>query len=115
MISKVSNLMNVTKPWGSFKLLTKNEKTTVKIIMLNAGNRTSLQLHNHRSERWIVLKDEGIVTLEKTNQVKIGDEIFIPAKTSHRIEAITDLTILEISYGMFDELDIVRLEDDFGR
>jgi len=114
-MSKVNNLMSITKPWGSFKLLTKNEKTTVKIIMLNAGNRTSLQLHNHRFEKWFVLKGEGIITLEKPKQVKIGDEIFIPVKTPHRIEAITDFTILEISYGLFDELDILRLEDDFGR
>jgi mannose-1-phosphate guanylyltransferase len=115
MIRKISSLMSVTKPWGSFKLLTKNEKTTVKIISLNAGNRTSLQLHNHRSEKWLVLKGEGIVTLEKPRRVKISDEIHIPVNTSHRIEAITDLTILEISYGIFDELDILRLEDDFGR
>lgn len=45
----------------------------------------------------------------------VGDELVIPKTKPHRLEAITDLTILEISFGEFDELDIVRLEDDYCR
>lgn len=107
--------MIVTKPWGFYKLLTQNEKTTVKILSLKGGRRTSLQLHQNRSEKWYVLKGEGIVTLEKTQKLKIGDEVFISKTQPHRLEAITDLMILEISFGLFDELDILRLEDDYDR
>jgi len=107
--------MIVEKPWGSFKLLTKNEKTTLKILFLNAGSRTSLQLHQNRDEKWYILKGNGIITLDTNQTINEGDELFIPKKQPHRISAVTDLTILEISYGLFDEQDILRLEDDYCR
>lgn len=107
--------MIVKKPWGSYKLLTKNEKTTLKILSLNAGSRTSLQLHQNRDERWHILKGTGIAILDTNQTLSVGDELFIPKKQPHRIHAITDLTILEISYGLFDEQDILRLEDDYCR
>jgi mannose-6-phosphate isomerase len=48
--------------------------------------------------------------------LKEGQTIEIPKNTSHRVEAKkTKCVILEISYGMFDEEDIVRLEDDYKR
>ena len=57
-LKKIQNLMKINdldriidKPWGNFVKLTDNEKTTVKIISINAGNRTSLQFHEHRSEK----------------------------------------------------------------
>ena len=57
------------------------------------------------------------VTLgRKTIRVKKGDEIFIPAKTLHRIEAYSKpVRFLEIAYGTFDEKDEVRVEDAYGR
>lgn len=106
---------SVSKPWGSFKLLIQSKKITIKIISINAGNRTSLQLHEKRSEKWYVLEGIGIGTLEKEYPLKVNDEMFIPVKTPHRLEAITDLIILEISYGDFDESDIIRLDDDYSR
>lgn len=107
--------MKVKRPWGNFQLLTMNEKTTVKILNLISGNRTSLQLHQNRSEKWFVLDGEGLVFLDKQISVKPHDIIFIPSKTPHRLQAVTDMTILEISYGQFDESDIKRLEDDYQR
>ena len=107
--------MNVVKPWGNYKVLTKNEKTTVKIISLKSGHRTSLQFHKHRSEKWFVLIGKGIAELGTKHNLMAGDELVIPKTKPHRLEAITDLTILEISFGEFDELDIVRLEDDYCR
>ena len=108
-------MKNTIKPWGSFRVFSKNEKTTVKIITIDAGNRTSLQFHNHRSEKWFIIKGNGILTLNNNKKIKAGDEIDIPLKAAHRIEAITDLMVLEISFGTFDESDIIRLEDDYGR
>ena len=53
---------------------------------------------------------------KKTFEAKKGDEFFIDKKTNHRIEALgKDVHILEISFGKFDEKDIVRIEDDYGR
>lgn len=56
--------MKVNKPWGSFEQLTDNETTTIKIITILAGHRTSLQFHEHRSEKWYVLNGEGYAILD---------------------------------------------------
>lgn len=105
----------INKPWGFFEKLTDNEKTTVKLISINAGNRTSLQFHEHRSEKWYVLSGEGYAMNPNKKRVKPGDRLFISKTIVHRLEAITDMMILEISFGNFDELDIKRLEDDYNR
>jgi mannose-6-phosphate isomerase-like protein (cupin superfamily) len=107
--------MKINKPWGFFEQLTNNEKTTIKLITIKANNRTSLQLHKYRSEKWYILSGEGIVLVPDKKRVKPGDEIFISQNTPHRLEAIIDMKILEISFGQFDESDIVRIEDDYFR
>lgn len=107
--------MKVNKPWGFFEQLTDNEATTVKVITILAGNRTSLQFHENRSEKWYVLNGEGYAILEERRKIQTGDEISIPKKATHRLEAATDMKILEISFGLFEESDIKRLEDDYVR
>jgi mannose-6-phosphate isomerase len=61
----------------------------------------------------------GIARVQVDNRtyiLKEGQTIEIPKNTRHRVEAKqTRCVILEISYGMFDEEDIVRLEDDYKR
>jgi mannose-6-phosphate isomerase len=61
----------------------------------------------------------GIAHVQIDNRpyiLKEGQTIEIPRNTRHRVEAKkTRCVILEISYGMFDEEDIVRLEDDYKR
>ena len=105
----------VNKPWGIFEQLTHNETTTVKLITIYAGNRTSLQFHKHRSEKWYVLSGKGYALLPDKKEIKSGDELFVLQNTTHRFEAITEMKILEISFGKFDESDITRLEDDYNR
>jgi len=74
-----------------------------------------LQLHQNRSEKWFVLNGKGLAYVDGKHLLCPDTEIFIPKTKPHRLEAITDLTILEISNGLFDELDIIRLEDDYHR
>ena len=105
------------RPWGNFEQFTLNEKTTVKILTIKAGKRFSLQFHNNREEFWRFLDGPAKITLgKKTFKAKKGDEFFIDKKINHRIEALDkDVHVLEISFGKFDEKDIVRIDDDFGR
>ena len=105
------------RPWGGFEQFTINELSTVKILTVKAGKRFSLQFHNDRKEFWKFLDNPAMITLgKKTFKVKKGDEFFIDKKTNHRIEALgKDVHVLEISFGKFDEKDIVRIEDDYGR
>jgi mannose-6-phosphate isomerase-like protein (cupin superfamily) len=105
------------RPWGSFQRFTQNELSTVKIITVNAGEAFSLQKHKGRDEWWKILSGEGNATIGKEEkEIKAGDEYFLPRGTEHRIEAGTSaVTFLEISFGDFDEGDITRLSDRYGR
>ena len=109
--------LTVKKPWGQFDQFTHNEMTTVKVISVNPGGSLSLQYHNRRTEFWRVLLGRPILTIGgKKINAKPGDEFIIAKKELHRIEAKIDaVQLLEISYGDFDENDIVRLEDKYGR
>ncbi len=105
------------KPWGNFQQFSHNEKTTVKILTVKPHSKLSLQFHNHREEFWKVISGTGQIILDnKTIDVKPDQEFFIPKKINHRIMTTdSELKILEISYGDFDENDITRLEDDYNR
>lgn len=105
------------RPWGSFNRFTKNEPCTVKLITVSPDKRLSLQKHSHRSEFWHIISGSGSATVgEHEYPAHPGDEFEIPTGTAHRISAgQAGLTFLEIAFGEFDENDIVRLEDDFGR
>lgn len=105
------------RPWGFFDQFTHNEASTVKIIAVAPGKRLSLQTHEHRSEFWHIISGAGIATIDTQEHVAVaGDEFEVPAGTKHRLTAGKEgLKILEIAFGNFDENDISRLEDDFGR
>ena len=105
------------RPWGGFREFVKNEAVTVKIIFVKKGEIFSLQKHHNRDEFWRVLSGNPDVTVgDKLMEAKAGDEFAIPRETNHRIGARDDdAEVLEISVGEFDENDIVRIEDKYGR
>ncbi len=105
------------RPWGSFTRYTNNEVSTVKILCVSKGEEFSLQYHNKRSEFWRVLKGAPVITVDEENiSAKVGDEFNINIGVKHRISAPDDdVEVLEISKGEFDESDIVRIEDKYGR
>jgi mannose-6-phosphate isomerase len=105
------------RPWGNFERFTQNEPSTVKIITVNAGEELSLQYHMKRSEFWKILSGNPIITSgDKIVEAKPNDEFFQLPKQNHRIKAgTTEVRILEIAFGQFEEGDIVRLEDRYGR
>lgn len=108
----------VEKPWGFFLQFTHNETSTVKIITIKPHHQLSLQSHKKRDELWVFL-DEGLI-------VEVGDKkvvtithhnIFIPKGAKHRLTNNLDHagSVLEISFGDFDENDLIRYEDKYGR
>lgn len=113
----LTNYQKDERPWGNFERFTLNEKTTVKIITVNAGQAISLQTHEHRDEFWRVLKGSGLVHVNgKDIEVHEGDAVFGKRGHEHRITGGQDGTVfLEIAFGDFDEGDIKRLEDRYGR
>ena len=106
-----------TRPWGAFTEFTKNEPSTVKIITVNDGGELSLQYHHHRDEFWYIVSGVGVVTIgDEHFTAHVGEKFFIPRKTNHRAKGVGgQLVFMEISFGEFDEKDIVRLEDHYGR
>lgn len=109
--------LTVEKPWGKFEQFTHDEVSTVKIITVNPGESLSLQKHQKRTEFWRVLAGHPLVTVgDKAVHSKPGEEFFIEKTEPHRLEAPEDaVQILEIAHGIFDENDIIRLEDKYGR
>ena len=116
----MKNILNpetTTRPWGNFREFTRNEKCTVKIITIESGQAFSLQYHKKRKEFWKILKGDAWVTIgDEAFKAKVGDEFSILEEQKHRVEApASEVEILEISFGEFDEHDVVRLEDRYGR
>lgn len=113
----LNNYAQEQRPWGSFERFTLNEKTTVKIITVNPGEAFSLQTHNHRDEFWRIIKGSGTIHIGDTNHdAKEGDVFFSPRHTEHRATGGPEgLTFLEIAFGEFEESDITRIDDRYGR
>jgi mannose-6-phosphate isomerase len=109
--------LTVEKPWGQFVRYSINEKSTVKIHTVNPNQALSLQYHHHRDEFWKVIKGRGkILVNDRLTDAKEGDEFFIKAGEKHRmITESSEMKVLEICFGDFDENDIVRLEDKYKR
>lgn len=105
------------RPWGNFEQFTLNEASTVKIITVEMGQAFSLQKHKKRSEFWKILSGEGYITHGEVREaVEIGKTYLLPEGTLHRIEAVgAPVVFLEIAFGTFDESDIERQEDKYGR
>ena len=105
------------RPWGGFQRFTLNEISTVKILTIKPKQKFSLQYHKKRKEFWRFLDNEAKVTIgKKTIKAKRGTELIIAPKTLHRIEALNkEVNVLEVSFGRFDENDIIRIEDKYGR
>jgi len=105
------------RPWGGFEQFTHNEISTVKILTIQEGEQPSVQLHHKREELWKVIQGQGKVLVGDTwKDVAVGDEIFLPKETIHTVTGVGGkIKVLEISFGDFDENDIERLEDKYGR
>jgi len=114
---KLKNFEHDDRPWGYYERFTLNEQSTVKIISAKPNQSLSLQYHDKRDEFWKILQGEGRVVIDdKIIEAKTGDEFFIPKKAKHRMETQdSEITWMEISFGEFDEEDIVRLEDKYNR
>lgn len=107
------------RPWGNFVLLEKGDNFQVKLIEVKPGMKLSEQLHNHRSEHWIIVKGTAKVTINGDERIlHAGESAFIPVSARHRLENPGKIPVLliEVQTGEYlGEDDIVRFSDDFGR
>ena len=109
----------VEKPWGWELVWAETEAYVGKVLFVRAGHALSLQYHEVKDEAWLV--QDGRATLElgevgetlSTLEITAGDTFRYRPRTVHRVTAIEDLTIVEVSTPHLD--DVVRLEDQYGR
>ncbi len=109
----------MTRPWGSYKVLGHGPGFKVKQIAVEVAGRLSLQMHEHRSENWVIV--QGIAKVTRGNEeliLKKGQSISILALQKHRLENIGKEILLVIETQMGDNIsedDIVRFDDCYGR
>ncbi len=114
----MSEISRVDKPWGYELHWAKTDKYVGKVIHINAGHALSLQYHNKKDET--ILLWSGKLLFERKEgddiikyEVKPGERFHVTPGTVHRMTAIEDCDVIEVSTPELD--DVVRLEDRYGR
>lgn len=111
------DILNDKRPWGDEVWFKGERPSMVKIIRVMPGESLSLQFHHNRDEYWYVISGNGRAQIgDDGRELNAGSECFIPREARHRLHGGSEpLVFLEMAYGDFDEKDIVRLEDKYGR
>ena len=112
-------LRKIDKPWGYELLWARTDRYAAKVLHIVAGHRLSLQYHEHKVETLLLYSGRMLLVLEdehgalREHHVGAGEAYHIPAGRRHRMIALEDCEVFEVST---DELeDVVRIEDAYGR
>jgi mannose-6-phosphate isomerase len=115
-----AELERVEKPWGYELIWSKTDSYAGKILFVKAGESLSLQFHKVKDEAWYVLSGRAELELGGPGERVLNTEVIaggaafhFPPGTVHRLTAVEDTTIIEVSTPELD--DVVRLEDRYGR
>jgi mannose-6-phosphate isomerase len=110
----------VDKPWGYELVWAETEHYVGKTLFVKAGESLSLQFHRVKDESWLVQSGRAKLELGSAGDAMLKEEVIAAGATFrfrpgtvHRITALEDTTILEVSTNHLD--DVVRLEDRYGR
>ena len=110
----------VEKPWGHELIWALSDVYCGKVLFVKAGAALSLQFHREKDESWYVQSGRAKLELGEAGEAVLRQEVVGPGAafryrpgTVHRVTAIEDTTILEVSTPQLD--DVVRLEDLYGR
>ena len=108
----------VEKPWGYELHWAKTDRYVGKVLHVTAGHALSLQYHNVKDETIYLYSGRMLFEIERDgvltrHEMRPGESVHVVPKTVHRMTAIEDCDILEVSTPELD--DVVRLEDRYGR
>jgi mannose-6-phosphate isomerase-like protein (cupin superfamily) len=107
------------KPWGYELLFALTDRYAGKLIFIKKGHRLSPQYHSQKDESMFICQGKVLMEVEypggpkQTITLEPGQCIHLPPFTRHRLEAIEDTTLFEVSTPELD--DVTRLADDYGR
>jgi mannose-6-phosphate isomerase len=114
-----NSVQRVEKPWGYELIWAKTESYVGKILHVNQGHKLSLQYHRQKVETMLVYSGKMILVFENESGVledivmNAGEAHHIPVGRKHRIIALEDTDVFEVSTPQLD--DVVRIEDGYGR
>jgi len=118
-ISAGNHHLKTYRPWGSFTNLEQGSTWQVKRLEIKPNSSISLQMHNHRSEHWIIVDGLAKVEIEgKISILKKNESTYIPINAKHRLTNLGPnlLILIEVQSGDYlGEDDIIRFEDKYGR
>ena len=114
----MNNVTRVEKPWGYELHWAKTDRYVGKVLHVTAGHALSLQYHNQKDETIYLQSGKLLFEVEENGALQAremapGDSFHITPKTVHRMTAMDDCDIFEVSTPELD--DVVRLEDRYGR
>lgn len=116
---EIETRAEVTRPWGSYKSIERGRHFQVKWLKVSPGHQLSAQLHQKRSEHWVVVAGRARVTVgDRTFDLEENESAFVPKGTVHRLmnPSAEPLTVIEVQHGVYlGEDDIIRFGDDYGR
>ena len=114
-----NNLEKAERPWGRYEVLQESATHKVKCIWMKPGFRLSYQRHKYRAEHWFIVQGTGEITIDGVvSQVGPGSTVEFPIGTLHRLSntGAEEIIFVEVQTGTsFEESDIERVEDDYGR
>lgn len=109
----------IHRPWGTYTVLSEGPGFKVKKIEVKLKASLSLQMHEHRSEHWVVISGIAkVINGDEEIILNVGESTYIPAKSKHRLTNYGDtkLVIIEVQNGSYvGEDDIIRFNDIYGR
>ena len=109
----------VEKPWGYELWWARTDRYVGKLIHINKGQALSLQYHNRKDETIFVWAGKMLFEMGATadtleqREMGPGDVVHVTPPTVHRMTAIEDTDIFEVSTPEVE--DVVRLQDRYGR
>lgn len=114
----MTNVTRVDKPWGYELHWAKTARYVGKIIHVNKGHALSLQYHKVKDETIYLWSGRLLFEIEVDGRLVgrdmvPGEAVHVTPKTVHRMTAVEDSDIFEVSTPELD--DVVRLEDRYGR
>ncbi|MBI5456395.1 adenylyltransferase/cytidyltransferase family protein [Candidatus Kaiserbacteria bacterium] len=108
------------RPWGEYYGWDSGKGWNLKTIYLQPKKRVSLQYHRNREEWWLLVSGDAYAVIhdkkgEHTISLRKGEVLRVEKRQVHRLGSKRGGIVVEVAYGKFNEADIVRLQDDFGR
>lgn len=115
---QIRDIRRVPKPWGYELIFAHTDRYVGKILHVDQGHSLSLQYHEMKDETLYVVRGELRLTIESEGDrrevtLREGEAFHIPPRLIHRMEAIIDTDVAEVSTTELD--DVIRLEDRYGR